>query len=127
MMLTVLLVVGAALTLAFVILKVRKSEIKTSDTVFWFLFVACLLVLAVFPQIAYWLADVFDVQSPSNLVFLVIVAILLIREFTASVEIAKLRSKVTYLVQEIALMESGDGGWGDGPDACLPEENQKEA
>ena len=102
-MLTLLLVAGAALTLAFVILKVRKSEIKTSDTVFWFLFVACLLLLAIFPQIAFW---VFDVQSPSNLVFLVIVAILLIKEFTASVEIAKLRSKVTYLVQEIALMEN---------------------
>ena len=114
MMLTVLLVVGAALKLAFVILKVRKSEIKTSDTVFWFLFVACLLVLAVFPQIAYWLADVFDVQSPSNLVFLVIVAILLIREFTASVEIAKLRSKVTYLVQEIALMENEESTRDDG-------------
>ena len=85
-MLTLLLVAGAALTLAFVILKVRKSEIKTSDTVFWFLFVACLLLLAIFPQI--------------------IVAILLIKEFTASVEIAKLRSKVTYLVQEIALMEN---------------------
>ena len=97
-MLTLLLVAGAALTLAFVILKVRKSEIKTSDTVFWFLFVACLLLLAIFPQIAYWLADVFDVQSPANLVFLVIVAILLIKEFTASVE--------TYLVQEIALMEN---------------------
>lgn len=105
-MLTLLLVAGAALTLAFVILKVRKSEIKTSDTVFWFLFVACLLLLAIFPQIAFWLSDVFDVQSPANLVFLVIVAILLIKEFTASVEIAKLRSKVTYLVQEIALMEN---------------------
>ena len=104
-MLTLLLVVGAVLTLAFIILKVRKSEIKTSDTVFWFLFVLCLLVLAVFPQIALWLASVFDIQSPSNLVFLVIVAILLIKEFSASVEIAKLRSKVTYLVQEIALME----------------------
>ena len=106
LVLTLLLAAGAALTLAFVILKVRKSEIKTSDTVFWFLFVACLLLLAVFPQVAFWLADVFDVQSPSNLVFLVIVAILLIKEFTASVEIAKLRSKVTYLVQEIALMEN---------------------
>ena len=116
-MLTLLLVAGAALTLAFVILKVRKSEIKTSDTVFWFLFVACLLLLAIFPQIAYWLADVFDVQSPANLVFLVIVAILLIKEFTASVEIAKLRSKVTYLVQEIALMDKGEG---TGDDAGSP-------
>lgn len=109
-MLTLLLVAGAALTLAFVILKVRKSEIKTSDTVFWFLLVACLLLLAVFPQIAFWLSDVFEVQSPANLVFLIIVAILLIKEFTASVEIAKLRSKVTYLVQEIALMKDEEKG-----------------
>ncbi|MCI8469189.1 MAG: DUF2304 domain-containing protein [Eggerthellaceae bacterium] len=104
-MLTLLLVAGAALTLVFIILKVRKSEIKTSDTVFWFILVLCLLILAIFPQIAFWLADVFDVQSPANLVFLVMVAVLLIKEFLASVEIAKLRSKVTFLVQELALME----------------------
>ncbi len=104
-MLTLLLVVGALLTLIFVITKVRKSEIKTSDTVFWFLMALFLLILAIFPQIAYVLSDVFDIQSPANLVFLAVVAVLFIKEFLASVEIAKLRSKITYLVQEIALLE----------------------
>ena len=59
---------------------------------------------------AFVLSDLFGFQSPSNFVFLAIVAILLIKEFTASVEIAKLKSKVTYLVQEIALMEDERGG-----------------
>lgn len=104
-MMDVLLIVGAVATLIFVGMNIRKSQIKTSDAVFWFVFVFCLLVLALFPQIAFVLSDLFGFQSPSNFVFLVIVAILLIKEFTASVEIAKLKSKVTCLVQEIALME----------------------
>lgn len=100
-----LLIVGALVTLFFVILKIRRSEIKTADAVFWFVFVFCLLLLAIFPQIAFALSGVLGVESPANLVFLVIVAILLVKEFSASVEIAKLRDKVTYLVQEIALMD----------------------
>ena len=79
------------------------------------MFVACLLILALFPRIAFVLSDLFGFQSPSNFVFLAIVAILLIKEFTASVEIAKLKSKVTYLVQEIALMEDERGAIMMGP------------
>lgn len=109
-MLDALLIFGAVATLIFVGVNIRKSQIKTSDAVFWFVFVACLLILALFPQIAFVLSDLFGFQSPSNFVFLAIVAILLIKEFTASVEIAKLKSKVTYLVQEIALMEDERGG-----------------
>lgn len=109
MMLRVLLIVGAAATLVFIALNIRKSQIKTSDTVFWFVFVLCLLILALFPQVAFVLSDFFDIQSPSNFVFLSIVAVLLIKEFTASLEIARLRSKVTYLVQEVALMQRNDG------------------
>lgn len=99
------LVVGALVTLIFVIAKIRRSEIKTSDAVFWFFFVLCLLLLALFPQIAFTLSDVLGMESPANLVFLCIVAILLIKQFTTSVEVAKLRDRVTYLVQEIALLE----------------------
>lgn len=106
-MLDIFLIVGAVATLAFVGVNIRKSQIKTSDAVFWFVFVLCLLVLALFPQIAFALSDLLGFQSPSNFVFLVIVAILLIKEFTASVEIAKLKSKVTNLVQEVALTEQG--------------------
>lgn len=101
----IVLVAGALITLIFVIMKIRRSEIKTSDAIFWFFFVLCLLLLALFPQIAFVLSDVLGVESPANLVFLCIVAILLIKQFATSVEVAKLRDRVTYLVQEIALLE----------------------
>lgn len=109
-MLDIFLIVGAVATLVFVGVNIRKSQIKTSDAVFWFAFVFCLLALALFPQIAFALSDLLGFQSPSNFVFLVIVAILLIKEFTASVEIAKLKSKVTNLVQEVALTEQEHRG-----------------
>ncbi len=104
--LRVFLIVAALLTLVFVLRKIRKSQIKTADAIFWFFFVLCLAVLAVFPQIAFWCADLLGVESPANFIFLCIVAILLMKEFSASLEIAKLKAKLSQLVQDEALSEN---------------------
>lgn len=101
--LRIFLIVAAVLTLAFVLRKIRKSQIRTSDAIFWFFFVLCLVVLAVFPDIAFWCSDVLGVESPANFIFLAIVAILLIKEFSASVEIAKLKVKLMQLTEDEAL------------------------
>lgn len=100
------LIVGALLALFFVLRKIRKSQMKTSDAIFWFFFALCLVVLAVFPQIALWCSAVLSVESPANFIFLCIVAILLIKEFTASLEIAKLKAKLSQIAQEEALREN---------------------
>lgn len=112
-MLDFLLVTGATLTLVFVITNIRKSRIKISDSIFWFVLAFFLLVMALFPQLTIGLAGTLGVESPANLVFLVIVAILLIKEFTTSLKLARLENKFVNLVQEIALKEkkhASDGG-----------------
>lgn len=103
MILSVLLVAGTLLTLFFVVVKIRNEEIKVADTVFWVLFAACLLVLAVFPQIAYSFAELLGFQAPINFVYLCVFFVLLIREFTVSVEMSKMKSKLAQLAQEQAL------------------------
>lgn len=102
---TAALIVGAFLTFAFILRKIRNSEIKIADSVFWFLFGGSLVLLAVFPRIAFFCADVFAIESPSNFVFLYVIATLVIREFYSTVELSQLRSKVTALVQIEALRE----------------------
>ena len=103
--LRVLLIVCALIVLAFMIRRVKKSEIHAADTVFWFLLIACFLLIALVPQIAYFLSDLIGFESPSNLVFLFVVAVLFLREFISTLEIAKLREKLYTLTQEIALVE----------------------
>lgn len=101
----VLLAVGALLILVVMIRKIRKSEVKISDSLFWFFFVLTLIVLALFPEIAYFFSGLLGIESPANLVFLYVIAVLLIREFMSTAELSHLRSKITALAQEEALEE----------------------
>lgn len=98
-----LLIAGALVVLLVMLRKIRKSEVRIADSLFWFFFVATLVVLAVFPQITFALAKFLGIESPANLVFLYVIAMLLVREFASTVEISKLRSKITTLTQEEAL------------------------
>ena len=98
-----LLLIGAIAVFAFILKKIRKSEIKIADATFWFVFGASIVLLSIFPQIAYFFCDIFDIDSPIHFVYLVIIGVLLVRLFTVNVELAKLRTKVTTLVQNEAL------------------------
>lgn len=102
-MYTVVLIIGALCVFAFILRKIRNSEIKIADSTFWFLFAASLVLLAVFPQIASFFAGILDIEAPSNFVFLYVIAVLLIREFLTTVELSKLRSRIASLTQQSAL------------------------
>ncbi|HJH44149.1 MAG TPA: DUF2304 domain-containing protein [Rubneribacter badeniensis] len=97
------LLAGAVCVLAFILRKIRRAEMKISDSVFWFLFAASLVLLALLPPIAFFFSDVLGIESPANFVFLYVIAVLLVREFISTVEISKLRSRLTTLAQNEAL------------------------
>lgn len=103
--LRIFLVAAAVLTLVFVLRKIRKSQIRTADAIFWFFLMLCLAILAVFPGIAFWCSNLLGVESPVNFVFLAIIAILLIKEFITSLEMVELKVKLTQLIQAEALSE----------------------
>lgn len=121
--LRVFLIVAALLALIFVLYKIRKSQIRTADGIFWFFLVLCLVMLAVFPNIAFWCSALLGIESPANFVFLVIVAILLIKEFAASVEVAKLKVKLSQLAQDKALERNTTS---DTADKSITADNTKE-
>lgn len=100
-----LLIVAAALDLVFIVCNLRKSQIQVLDSIFWLFLAFGFVVFAVFPQIAYGLSSVLGFESPSNFVFLAVIALLVMHDFSTTVKLAKLRSKVVSLVQEIALRQ----------------------
>lgn len=103
MKLTIALIIGAIITFCYMLQKIRKSQIQTSDAIFWFIFAGCLVIIAIFPQIIFFFASLLGIQSPANFVFLCAVAVLLLREFIQTAEIARLKNKLDQLAQYEAL------------------------
>ena len=104
--LRVFLFVVAVGVFAMIVRKVRKSQMETTDSIFWFAFGAVMVVLAIFPQVAYFFAGLLGFQSPSNFIFLLAIGILLLKCFSLTVKHASLRMKVNELVEQIALTDA---------------------
>lgn len=104
--LRVLLVIGSAVTFYIVVTNVRKERIQIEDSIFWIVLSAFLLLCAIFPSIPTFFSNLFGFMSASNFVFLAAIAILLIKEFSSSAEISKLKQKVNRMAQAIALRDN---------------------
>lgn len=100
------LLVGALLTFWLILRKIRKAEVTIADSTFWFLFALSLVLMGVFREIPFFFANVFDIESPANFVFVYVIAVLVLREFHTTVEVSQLRAKVRNLVQNEALIEA---------------------
>ena len=102
---SVSLLAGALLTFWFILRKIRKAEVTIADSTFWFLFALSLVVMGVFREVPFFFADLFDIESPANFVFVYVIAVLVIREFYTTVEVSQLRAKERNLVQNEALRD----------------------
>ena len=101
--LRIMLFLASVLSLVFVRRKLRSSSVRMEETVFWLFFSVLLVLLSVFPQIAIQAAAWIVVQSPVNLVYLVILFFLLFQCFLQALRISELEEKMKQLVSEEAL------------------------
>lgn len=101
--LRVVLVASALIVLLFMVRKIKKSQMKAMDAFFWLLFSLSFVVLAAFPQIAAYLAALLGFQAASNFIFVYVIAVLVVRDFSSTIRYVQLRDKFDTLVQEMAL------------------------
>ncbi len=108
--LRVVLVASALIALLFMVRKIKKSQMKAMDACFWLLFSLSFVALAAFPQVAACLANVLGFQASSNFVFVYVIGVLVVRDFTSTIKYARLRDKFDDLVQFVALLphQAGD-------------------
>lgn len=99
----ILLVLVAFLTSGSILHKIRAKKVQIQYSIFWILFSLLLIILAIFPVILVRTAQILGIGSPSNLVFLIIIFLLLVRFFNQTVEISALEVKLKELTQQIAL------------------------
>lgn len=103
--LRILLIIGSILAFLFILRKIRKCQLEISDSVFWFSFAALLIMVAIFPQLVIYPSEWIGIDSPANLLFLVIIFVVLIRQFMMTLHVGLLKSKLKTLAQREALSE----------------------
>ena len=94
--LRIILVVISMLSMMNVMKRVRRFKLQIENSIFWIIFSLLLILVAVFPDPMFWLAELLGIQSPANMVFL----------FNLTLEISQLQYKIQELVQKIALDEN---------------------
>ena len=101
--LRIVLAAASIITVIWILRKIRSFKVKMEDAIFWTFFAAVLLLMAIFPEISFTLSRALGFISPSNLVFLVIIFLLIEKLFTISIIVSQLEDKVEVLSAELAL------------------------
>ncbi|MBE5932754.1 MAG: DUF2304 domain-containing protein [Lachnospiraceae bacterium] len=108
-----LILMGVSLlSCIYVIRKIRKSKMKIESSISWFFFAFVIFLLSVFPNVIIAAADLIGVQSPTNLVYLIMIFITIGTTFSLSVKLSMQEHKINILTEEIAILrkqiEEGD-------------------
>ncbi|MCI2048228.1 MAG: DUF2304 domain-containing protein [Lachnospiraceae bacterium] len=101
--LRVLLLLASLFTAFMIMRKIRKCRIKQEDTLFWIVFSVMLALLGIFPGISYSMGALLGIHSPANFVYLVIIALLVEKLLSVSIQVSMLESKVEVLSAELAI------------------------
>lgn len=105
MVLRIFLIVVSFISIVYVIRRIRKAKLKIDYSLFWIIVSVLIMLLAVFPQLAIKMASLMGVMSAVNLIYLVMIFILLLHNFSMTMKISSLESKINNLTEEIAIRE----------------------
>ena len=99
----IVLILVSLISVAFVLRKIRKNQLHIDDALFWIISSAALLVLSIFPHIAFFGSALLRIKSPTNFVFLVVIFVALSRVFSLAIELSIQKQRLNTLVQKLAL------------------------
>lgn len=101
-----LMLIGCStLMLLYAAYRIRRSAMRLEDSIVWILMGAFFILISVFPDIIYALCAWLGIMSPSNLVYLIVIAFLMIQVFYDAIKISALGARVDSLAQEVALRD----------------------
>lgn len=106
--LRVLLIAASAISFIYISKKLKKAEIGLMDTAFWIVLAIVFVVIGIFPKIAIRGATLFGFIAPVNFIFLIVLFLLLFRNFILTVRVSKLEERLQSLIQEVAIRRNGD-------------------
>jgi len=98
-------IVSAALILVVAIELLRRGQLRERHAIWWILAGVLALIAGVFPATLEWAADLIGIVVPTNLVFFVSIAIILLVCLQHSSELTRLEDKARTLAEHVAMLE----------------------
>lgn len=97
------LIIGAIIVACYILYKIRKGKLEINHALYWIGFSLLLLFLGFFPQLLLWVSEKLRFMSPANLVFVIIIALLMIKVFLMSIKMADLENQIRRFSQKYAM------------------------
>lgn len=100
------LVVISTLFFIYIVKSVRKNKLRNDYAMGWIILALGLLVLSIFPKLAYFFGGIFNVMSISNIVFAGTIFMSISLSYILFTKVSKLEEKQKDLIQEIAILKN---------------------
>ena len=97
------LLFSALVTGFWILRKIYKCKVKLQDAIYWFCISVILAILGIFPGIAYVCSHLIGIQAPVNFIFLLVIALVIVKLFTLSIMVSQLEDKIVILSAELAV------------------------
>lgn len=98
-------ILSALLTLFVVVEMLRRRRLRERHAIWWIIAGILALIIGVFPVVLDWAAGVIGIETPTNLVFFVSIAVLFLVCIQHSAELTSLESQTRTLSEESALQD----------------------
>ncbi|WP_291044040.1 DUF2304 domain-containing protein [Herbiconiux sp.] len=98
-------IIAALIALAVVIESLRRHHLRERHAVWWLLAGLVALVVSVFPDTLGWAAALVGVTVPTNLVFFLSIAVLVLVSIQHSGELTELEAETRTLAETVALQD----------------------
>ena len=101
----VLLLLGTICYLALILFLLKKRRLTVKYAIIWLLSAVVLVIFALFPYVVLVLTDLLGMAVPSNTVFILAAAFMLLLLLSLSSAVSQFAQKITRLAQKNALLE----------------------
>lgn len=97
------MIVIALLIVTIIVHSVNRKKLRIQYSFAWLIIAAALMVIALFPGVVVWLCGITGIETPSNLIYLFGILILLLISFYQTVLLSKQADRITRLTQVLSI------------------------
>jgi len=105
LLLQIILIIGTSVFFVYIINMVRLRKLELKYTLLWLFTSMLFIIMAVFPRIIKFVADLLFIKEPVNALFLITLFFLIMIIFSLTVAIAAKSRNITTLTQEIGMIK----------------------
>jgi len=103
LLLRIEMILIAIVVISVVIYSVNRKKMLIQYSLIWVFLSLILLLIAFFPGLVFFLCSVLDIETPSNLIYLGGIVILLLISFSQTIIISKQSERIKSLIQTVSL------------------------